>query len=77
MSYLEVQLPLNVEAFSNVDNSWATFDVSLVNEKNNEVITATKDIEYYHGYEGGENWAEGNKSVDYNFCGVAPESIIF
>ncbi|STD01399.1 Uncharacterised protein [Elizabethkingia anophelis] len=20
----------------------------------------------------GENWAEGNKSVDYNFCGVAP-----
>lgn len=64
--------PLNVEAFSNVDNSWATFDVSLVNEKNNEVITATKDIEYYHGFEGGENWAEGNKSVDYNFCGVAP-----
>lgn len=53
MSYLEVQL-LNVEAFSNVDNSWATFDVSLVNEKNNEVITATKDIEYYHGYEGGK-----------------------
>lgn len=64
--------PLNVQMYSDVDNSWANVGLGLVNEKTNEIVFASKDIEEYHGYEDGENWSEGGKSEDFNFCGVAP-----
>lgn len=64
--------PLNVEVSSNVDNSWANVGLGLVNEKNNEIVFASKDIEEYHGYEDGESWSEGSKNESFNFCGVAP-----
>lgn len=62
--------PLNVEVSSNVDNSWANVGLGLVNEKNSEIVYASKDIEEYHGYEDGENWSEGSKNETFNFCGV-------
>ncbi len=64
--------PLEVKLFSNVDNSWANVELSLVNEKTNETEYASKDIEQYHGYEGGESWSEGSTNEEFNFCGVAP-----
>lgn len=64
--------PLKVEVYSNVDNSWANVGLGLVNEKTNEIVFASKDIEEYHGYEDGENWSEGRKNESFNFCGVAP-----
>jgi len=63
--------PLKVNAFSGVDNSWANIQLSLVNEKTNEVIYTSKDIEQYHGYEDGESWSEGSQSEDFNLCGVS------
>ncbi|WP_422694597.1 DUF4178 domain-containing protein [Chryseobacterium sp. Mn2064] len=62
--------PLKIHAFSDVDNSWANVGVSLVNEKTNEVISASKDIERYSGFEDGESWSEGSKSEDFNICGI-------
>jgi len=62
--------PLKVNAFSGVDNSWANIQLSLVNEKTNEIIYTSKDIEQYHGYEDGESWSEGSQSEDFNLCGV-------
>lgn len=64
--------PLQISVSSNVDNSWANVQVALVNEKTNEEVYASKDIEYYHGYTDGENWTEGSTSEDFNICGVAP-----
>lgn len=64
--------PLKVDVSSNVDNSWANVGLSLVNESTNEIAYTSKDIEEYHGYEDGENWSEGSKSSEFNFCGVAP-----
>lgn len=64
--------PLEVKLYSNVDNSWANIELSLVNEKTNETEYTSKDIEQYHGYEDGESWSEGSKSEEFNFCGVAP-----
>ena len=69
--------PLNVEVSSNVDNSWANVGLGLVNEKNNEIVFASKDIEQYHGYEDGENWTEGSQRESFNFCGVAPGNYHF
>ncbi len=62
--------PMTVQVRSNVDNSWAAVQVGLVNEVTNEEVYASKDIEYYHGSEGGENWSEGDRSETFNICGV-------
>lgn len=64
--------PLNVKLYSNVDNSWANVELSLINEKTNEIEYTSQDVEQYHGYEGGESWSEGSKNKEFNFCGVAP-----
>lgn len=64
--------PLKVAVSSDVDNSWANVGLGLVNEKTNEIVYASKDIEEYHGYEDGENWSEGKRDEEFNFCGVAP-----
>lgn len=64
--------PLNVKLYSNVDNSWANIELSLINEKTNEIEYTSQDIEQYHGYESGESWSEGGKNKEFNFCGVAP-----
>lgn len=63
--------PLIVSASSNVNNSWANAQVSLVNETTNEEEYAQKDIEYYSGYTDGERWAEGSTNTTFNFCGVS------
>lgn len=63
--------PLVVSASSDVNNSWANAQVSLVNEATNEEEYAQKDIEYYSGYTDGESWTEGSKNTTFNFCGVA------
>jgi hypothetical protein len=62
--------PVTIQVSTDVDNSWANIDVALVNETNNDEIHANKDIEYYHGYEDGESWTEGNWSEKFNICGV-------
>lgn len=62
--------PLSITVNSNVDNSWANVQVALINETTGEEIYANKDIEYYHGYTGGENWSEGNPTEEFNICGV-------
>lgn len=63
-------LKINLQA--DVDNSWAYIDVGLVNELTGAEEYAGKDIEYYHGYEGGESWSEGRNSANMYLCGVAP-----
>ncbi|MFT3794976.1 DUF4178 domain-containing protein [Flavobacterium sp.] len=62
--------PLTVVVDSDIDNSWLNVDVALVNELTNEEVYANKDVEYYHGYEGGESWSEGDKSETLQLCGV-------
>jgi hypothetical protein len=63
--------PMAVKVSSNVDNSWAAVQVALVNENTKEEVYASKDIEYYHGYDGGESWSEGSTSETFNICGVS------
>lgn len=62
--------PLTIKLQSDVDNSWAAAQVALVNETTNSEEYAAKDIEYYHGYEGAENWSEGSRAESFNICGV-------
>ncbi|RYD89398.1 MAG: DUF4178 domain-containing protein, partial [Sphingobacteriales bacterium] len=62
--------PLKVTVNSAVDNSWASVQVGLVNEVTNEEVYSGQDVEYYHGYEGGENWSEGSTGESFYMCGV-------
>lgn len=64
--------PLKINAHSEVDNSWANLQLSLVNENTNEAVYASKDIEEYSGYEDGEVWREGKTTEEFNICGVSP-----
>ena len=63
--------PLKIYIETAVDNSWLATDFSLINQSTGEVAYFSKDVEYYHGYEGGENWSEGSSSEDFNICGVS------
>jgi hypothetical protein len=53
-----------------VSNSWASFDVDLVNEVNNEVESVPIDIEFYSGVDDGESWSEGGQTQDVSLSSV-------
>ncbi len=55
-----------------LDNNWMELETSLVNDKTGEEYEATKALEYYHGYDGGESWTEGGNSEQLYFSGVSP-----
>lgn len=52
----------SVELFArapDVDNNWFELSGALINNATGASRSFTFNIEYYHGYEGGENWSEG------------------
>lgn len=61
-----IQITMNAP----VNNAWASFDVDLVNEANNEVESVPIDIEFYSGVEGGESWSEGGQTKDVSLSSV-------
>lgn len=62
--------PMTVSVNSDVDNSWANVQIALINEITNDEVYANKDVEYYHGYEDGETWTEGETNEKFYICGV-------
>jgi hypothetical protein len=57
---LKAHQNVRVTARAHVDNSWVYLDGALVNEETGEVQTFAIPVEYYHGVEDGESWAEGS-----------------
>ncbi len=62
--------PMVVNLHSNVDNSWANAEITLVNESTNEIMYTSQDIEKYSGVSDGERWSEGSTSKNLNLCGI-------
>ncbi|MFD1255266.1 DUF4178 domain-containing protein [Mucilaginibacter terrae] len=54
---------MEINLGSAIDNNWLEATVTLVNEKTNQSWEVTEGVEYYHGYEGGENWSEGSQQT--------------
>jgi Domain of unknown function (DUF4178) len=52
-----------IKISTNVDNSWMYTAVTLVNEKTGDLYDLDMEAQYYHGYEGGEYWSEGENWV--------------
>ena len=42
-----------------VDNNWTFVSVLLVNEETGDQYETNLEADYYHGYDGGESWSEG------------------
>ncbi|MDQ6788406.1 MAG: DUF4178 domain-containing protein [Acidobacteriota bacterium] len=61
---LKANRNVEISASAPVSNSWASLDVDLVNEQNNEVESVNIPIEYYNGVEDGESWSEGGQNSD-------------
>ncbi len=53
---------VTTSASPRLDNEWMALDVALVRDEETVVHVYDSDIEYYHGYEGGEHWSEGGQS---------------
>lgn len=62
--------PVGIELKTNVDNEWVELGVTMVNETTGDEYESSKAIEYYHGYEDGESWSEGNNDDDISFSHV-------
>lgn len=45
-----------------LDNAWMTVDLAVVEGEEKVIHEFDGDMEYYHGYEGGESWSEGSSS---------------
>lgn len=69
---VDVAVPIKINLYSDVSNSWAYAGVSVVNEITNEEEFAEKDIEFYSGYEDGYHWTEGSQSAKFHICGLKP-----
>lgn len=50
---------LRFDIWANVDNGWCEVGGTLVNANTGTEYSFEQGVEYYHGYEGGENWSEG------------------
>jgi hypothetical protein len=54
---------VRVAVRTNVDNSWAGFEMTLVDEASGRTREFYREAGYYHGREGGENWSEGSRNT--------------
>jgi hypothetical protein len=64
--------PVDVEINAPVDNNWFEATVELVNEADNHTWDATKEVEYYHGYDDGDSWSEGSTDGSITIENVPP-----
>jgi hypothetical protein len=52
-----------IEADALLDNAWVEIGGDLVRVGKDTVVPFDMVLEYYHGFEGGENWKEGNRQA--------------
>jgi len=58
---LEANKNIGIRARAPVNNSWAEFDVDIIDTKSNQEVESVRvPIEYYYGVEDGESWSEGS-----------------
>lgn len=51
---------LIIENLTNLNNNWLYLDMTLVEINTGVNYHMGREISYYHGYDGGESWSEGN-----------------
>ena len=54
---------VRVDIRTDLDNSWAYFNLALINNTDGHAYDFGKEVSYYHGVEDGESWSEGSKKA--------------
>jgi hypothetical protein len=54
---------IRVDIATALDNGWADFDLTLVNDKTSVSYPMHQSVSYYHGVDGGESWREGRNTA--------------
>jgi len=57
---------VRVSIWSNVNNSWAEFDVELEDPEDEVLFETSWGVEFYQGYDGG-SWSEGSTTTTLTF----------
>ena len=63
---------VEIEASANVDNTWMSLDVELIDAKTNQVYPESIEIEYYQGVDEDGHWSEGSHTNSVSFQAVPP-----
>lgn len=54
---------IRIETSTWLENGWADFDLTMVNEKTSVSYPIQQSVSYYHGVDGGESWSEGQNKA--------------
>jgi hypothetical protein len=54
---------VRVEIKTDLNNSWAYFNLALINDTNGHAYDFGREVSYYHGFEDGESWSEGSSKT--------------
>jgi hypothetical protein len=55
---------VRIRTETTLNNAWAEFSLSLVNEKTGQVYALRQGLEHYYGVSGGESWSEGSNHAE-------------
>ena len=61
---------------SNVNNSWAYYNLSLINDQTGKAIDFGREVSFYHGVDSDGSWVEGNQD-DRSFLPAIPAGNYF
>ncbi|MEW5929421.1 MAG: DUF4178 domain-containing protein [Gemmatimonadota bacterium] len=63
---------LGVEVTTDVSNNWVFFNYALINQQTGQAIEFGREVSYYYGRDGGEDWTEGDKMDEARVPSVPP-----
>ncbi|MGB0410800.1 MAG: DUF4178 domain-containing protein [Pikeienuella sp.] len=62
---------VQVRVWSDVSNSWAEFDIEIIDPEDQVLFETSRGVEYYSGYDDG-NWSEGSRTTTLTFRPTFP-----
>ncbi|MDV6333250.1 DUF4178 domain-containing protein [Asticcacaulis sp. 201] len=54
---------IRLDTATQIDNGWADFDLTLINETTQATYPMHESVSYYHGLDDGESWHEGHNAA--------------
>lgn len=61
---------LTVHNNTSLDNNWLGLELALINKTTGMAWPVTRELAYYWGHEGGENWSEGRRNDEVVFLDI-------
>lgn len=56
---------VQIQVWATISNSWLSIEGDLIDEASGAFDSFDRDMEYYYGTDGGENWVEGSTNASF------------